>query len=68
MDSFEFKAPVKPGDTLCCEVTVAGAKETSDGRRGVLSQEIKVLKVRYERAEEVLAYSTRVLMKRKAAP
>ena len=65
MDGFEFKAPVRPGDTLYCEVTVAGAKEASDGKRGVLSLGIKVLN---ERAETVLAYATRVLMKKRTAP
>lgn len=65
MDGFEFKAPVRPGDTLCCEVTIAGAKETSDGKRGVLSLGIKVLN---ERSETVLTYFTRVLMKKKAPP
>jgi acyl dehydratase len=65
MDAFTFKAPVRPGDTLQCEVTIAGAKETSDGRRGVLSLEIRVLN---ERAETVLEYATRVLMKKRTAP
>lgn len=63
MDGFQFKAPVFPGDTLGCEVKIAGAKDTSDGRRGVLSLEIKVLN---QRAEPVLEYTTRVLMSKKS--
>lgn len=62
MDGFQFKAPVRPGDTLQCEVKIVAAKETSDGKRGILSLEIKVLN---ERAETVLEYATRVLMKKK---
>lgn len=63
MDGFQFKAPVFPGDTLVCEVTIAGAKETTDGKRGVLSVEVKVLN---QRDEPVLEYTTRVLMNRKS--
>ena len=64
MDAFTFKAPVRPGDTLCCEVTVEGAKETSDGARGVLSLAVKVLN---QGGEAVLNYQTRVLMKKRAS-
>lgn len=62
MDGFQFKAPVRPGDTLQCEVKIAGAKETSDAKRGVLSLEVRVLN---QGAETVLEYTTRVLMKKK---
>jgi acyl dehydratase len=63
MDGFQFKAPVRPGDTLVCEVKIAAAKETSDGERGVLTLEVKVLN---QREEPVLEYSSRILMKKKA--
>ncbi len=62
MDGFVFKAPVRPGDTLACEVTIADAKEASDGRRGVLSLAVKVVN---QREEAVLEYTTRVLMKKR---
>ncbi len=62
MDAFTFKAPVRPGDTLACEVTVEGAKETSDGKRGVLSLSVKVLN---QEEKAVLEYKTRVLMKKR---
>lgn len=64
MDGFHFKMPVRPGDTLCCEVMIEGAKPTSDGKRGVLSLAVTVLN---QRAEAVLVYKTRVLMKMRAA-
>lgn len=63
MDAFTFKAPVRPGDTLACEVTVEAAKETSDGQRGVLSLAVKVLN---QKKESVLEYKTSVLMKKLA--
>jgi acyl dehydratase len=65
MDAFSFKAPVRPGDTLACEVTIEAAKEASDGKRGVLSLAVKVLN---QREETVLEYRTRVLMRKRAAP
>jgi acyl dehydratase len=65
MDAFTFKVPVRPGDTLACEVAVTDARETSDARRGVLSLAVKVLN---QREEAVLEYRTRVLMKKRAAP
>ena len=64
MDGFNFKAPVRPGDTLACEVTVEDAKPASDGRRGVLSLAVKVLN---QREEAVLEYKTKVLMKKRGA-
>lgn len=63
MDAFTFKAPVRPGDTLACEVTVEAAKETSDGKRGVLSLAVKVVN---QSEVAVLEYQTRVLMKKRA--
>jgi acyl dehydratase len=35
LDKFKFSAPVRIGDTLHCEITVEGMKDTSDGKRGV---------------------------------
>jgi len=64
MDAFSFKAPVRPGDTLACEVTVADAKPASDGKRGVLSLAVKVLN---QREEAVLEYRTKVLMTKRTA-
>ncbi|MBK8324658.1 MAG: MaoC family dehydratase N-terminal domain-containing protein [Betaproteobacteria bacterium] len=43
LDRFKFAAPVRIGDTLHCEITVEGMKDTSDGKRGVLTVRISVM-------------------------
>jgi len=43
LDKFKFSAPVKAGDTLRSRITVEGMKDTSDGKRGVLTVRISVL-------------------------
>ena len=63
MDAFRFHAPVRPGDTLRCEVGVSGVKPTSDGKRGVLSLDVRVLN---QMDVAVLEYSTRVLLAKNA--
>lgn len=61
MDGFRFHAPVRPGDTLGCEISIDAAKPTSDGRRGVLSIGVKV---RNQNTKLVLEYSTQVMLRR----
>ena len=63
MDGFRFHAPVRPGDTLGCEISVAAAKQTSDGLRGVLSLGVKVIN---QHAVMVLEYSTQVMLRKNA--
>lgn len=60
MDGFRFHAPVRPGDTLRCEVRIDDVKPTSDGKRGVLATGVKVLN---QDNVAVLEYATRVLLK-----
>lgn len=48
LDKFKFSAPVKIGDTLHCEITVEGKKDTSDGKRGVLTVRISVMNQKNE--------------------
>jgi 3-hydroxybutyryl-CoA dehydratase len=43
LDRFKFTSPVKAGDTLHSRITVEGKKDTSDGKRGVLSVRISVV-------------------------
>jgi acyl dehydratase len=43
LDKFKFSAPVKIGDTLRTEITVEGVKDTSDGKRGVLTVRVSVM-------------------------
>ena len=61
IDEMRFKAPVRPGDTLGAEVTIANKKETSNSARGILTVRVKVIN---QRGEAVLEYSTTVLMAR----
>ena len=42
LDKFKFAAPVKIGDTLHCVITVENLKDTSDGKRGVITVRISV--------------------------
>ena len=43
LDKFKFSAPVKIGDTPHSEITVEGLKDTSDGKRGVITVRIQVM-------------------------
>ena len=62
MDGFRFHAPVRPGDTLRCEIRIADVKATSDGKRGVLSLEVRVLN---QHDVAVLEYANRVMLARR---
>lgn len=48
LDKFKFSAPVKIGDTLRTEITVEGMKDTSDGKRGVLTVRVSVMNQKNE--------------------
>lgn len=48
LDKFKFSAPVKIGDTLHCEITVDALKDTSDGKRGVITVRIQVMNQKNE--------------------
>jgi acyl dehydratase len=61
MDAFRFKLPVRPGDTLGAEVTVAEKKQTKDSTRGILTVGVRV---HNQNAATVLEYSVTVLMAR----
>ncbi|MBV7486676.1 MaoC/PaaZ C-terminal domain-containing protein [Bordetella sp. BOR01] len=60
MDTFVFKVPVRPGDTLHAEVHIQDKRPTRDPGRGVLTLGIEVVN---QRAEIVLSYQAKVLMK-----
>ncbi len=59
LDAFHFPAPVRPGDTIRAEVTVEGARETSDGTRGIIELGLNVIN---QRGETVLDYRATVMM------
>ena len=61
MDTFRFKRPVRPGDTLCCEIGVLESRETSKAAQYILKLQVRVLN---QRDELVLEYTSTVLMKR----
>ena len=60
MDTFRFRMPVRPGDTLGCLVSVEEMKPTRDPSRGVLSVAVKVTN---QRDESVLEYRATVLIR-----
>ncbi len=60
MDGFRFKTPVKAGDTLHAEVEIV-SKKIQDAGRGILGVQVNVIN---QRAELVLEYTAKVLMKR----
>lgn len=59
LDKFKFSAPVKAGDTLHTEITVEGKKDTSDGKRGVLTVRISVIN---QKGEVPLEFSGSFMM------
>lgn len=61
LDKFKFSAPVRIGDTLHCEITVEGKKDTSDGKRGVLTVRISV---KNQKAETPLEFWGSFMMRK----
>lgn len=61
LDKFKFSAPVKAGDTLHTEITVEGKKDTSDGKRGVLTVRISVIN---QKGEVPLEFSGSFMMRK----
>jgi acyl dehydratase len=41
--TWDFRAPVRPGDTLAAEITVTEARRTKDGTRGVVGLALDVV-------------------------
>ena len=61
IDKLRFSSPVKVGDTIHLELTVASKKETSKAERGILTLDTVVLN---QRQEVVLTYETTLMVKR----
>lgn len=55
LDEVRWTAPVYPGDTLTCEVTVAALRRTSKGDRGVLTLDFAM---RNQHGQTVLRYKS----------
>jgi 3-hydroxybutyryl-CoA dehydratase len=61
LDNFKFKTPLRPGDTMYCEIEVVAKKDTSDGKRGVLTS---TTRVKNQRADTVMEFSGSFLMRK----
>ena len=62
IDKLRFSSPVKVGDTIHVEVTVASKKETSKAERGILTLNTVVLN---QRQDVISTYETTLMVKRK---
>jgi acyl dehydratase len=62
IDKLRFSSPVKPGDTIHLELTVASKRETSKAERGIVTLGTVVLN---QRQEVVSTYETTLMVKRK---
>ena len=62
IDKLRFSSPVKIGDTIHLELTVASKKETSKAERGILALNTVVLN---QNQKVVSTYETTLMVKRK---
>lgn len=65
LDNFKFSAPVRIGDTLHSEITVEDKKDTSDGKRGVLTVRIEV---KNQKGETPLVFRGSFMMRKGGLP
>jgi acyl dehydratase len=63
LDEFRFLVPVRPGDTLHAEVQVTAKRDTSDGKRGILSLAVRVFN---QRSEHAMGFAGTFLMRKEA--
>ncbi len=61
LDEFRFHSPVRPGDTIHARVEVRSKRDTSDGRRGVLSLGVAVYN---QRDDPVMGFAGTFLMRK----
>lgn len=61
LDEFRFHVPVRPGDTLRAKVGVTAKRDTSDGKRGVLSLGVSLFN---QREDKVLGFKGTFLMRK----
>ncbi len=64
LDGFRFHVPVRPGDTIRAQVTITGTRDTSDGKRGILSLKVEVFN---QRDEVAMEFSGTFLMRKEGA-
>lgn len=61
LGNFTFSVPVRPMDTIHCEIRVAEKRDTSDGKRGVLTSVTRVIN---QRGETALEFTGTFLMRK----
>jgi acyl dehydratase len=61
LGDFVFRVPVRPMDTIHCEIEVADKRDTKDGKRGVLKSLTRVIN---QRGETALEFSGTFLMRK----
>ena len=61
LGDFKFTVPLRPGDTMHCEIEVLEKRDTSDGKRGILSSLTRVIN---QRDEVVLEFKGKFLMRK----
>lgn len=61
LNDFRFHVPVRPADTLHAEVDVTAKRDTSDGKRGVLSLAVRVFN---NREQHVMGFTGTFLMRK----
>ncbi len=64
LDGFRFHVPVRPGDTIRARVSITGKRDTSDGKRGILSLKVEVFN---QRDEQAMEFSGTFLMRKENA-
>ena len=64
MEELRWLVPVRPGDTLKARVAVTAKRDTSDGKRGVLSLEVSLFN---QREDKVLGFKGTFLMRKELA-
>lgn len=63
LDAFRFHVPVRPGDTLRATVEITGKRDTSDGKRGILSLAVQV---QNQREQQVMEFAGTFLMRKES--
>lgn len=61
LDAFRFHVPVRPGDTVRATVEVTGKRDTSDGKRGILTVAVRL---HNQREQQVMDFSGTFLMRK----
>lgn len=61
LDAIRFVTPLKPGDTIHTRLRVVDKRDTSDGKRGVLSIHVEIFN---QRNEVAVQFDNKLMMRR----